>query len=255
VRLAIIVTTLVFLGTEPLPLSAQSRDWAVDYLHGHAATSTNDVPSTWTTDWFETMWQRVGHGGWLASVERQERHGVTDVALSTHTYRQDGDWTFAADVTGAPRAHFLRAISAGGEVSHRSHGATVLSGAYHYVRFPGTVVQQMEPALAFYHRRGNVEARAFVTRDLTHDITFAALLIRALYDVTPRVQFGGGAAIGEGIFFLEPNATRPQLGSQFYGTVRLGLTDRDFIAGSLSVAGEEPAFTYHSLSLGYKRTF
>jgi YaiO family outer membrane protein len=255
VRRAIVVATLLVLGLNAAPVSGQSREWAVDYAHEHAATSTDDLPGAWITDRLQTIWRRVEDGGWLAGVERQERYGVADIAWFTRAYRRNGDWTYAADVTGTPHAHFLREIAAGGEISYRFVGNAVASGAYHYGRFPSTVVHQTEPALTWYHSKGETQARVFVTRDVTHEFTFAALLLRTLYDVTPRVQLGGGLAIGEGIFFLEPDATGPKAGTQFYGATRLGFTGRDFIEIVVTIAAEDPAFTYNSLGVGYKRMF
>jgi YaiO family outer membrane protein len=248
-----LVPLLVWLAGALSPLAAQSHDWSVNYGREQAATSTNGIDATWTTDHFETMWSRTGQGAWVFAVEHQERSGLSDVALLSQGYRRAGDWTFSADVGVTPRAHFLYRAKGGGEISYRAIGTFVASGGYHYLQFQSADVHQFEPALTWYHSRGEVQGRLYITRNATHARASTATLVRAGYDVKPRLRLGGGAAAGGRIFDIASLPSRPARGWVGFAETRVGLTHHDFITALVSAAREDSGFRYLSLTLGYRR--
>jgi YaiO family outer membrane protein len=236
-------------------VAAQSRDWSVDYGREEAATSTNGINAPWTTDRFQTMWSRTGQGGWLFAVEQQERYGLSDVTLLSGGYWRAGDWTFGVDGGVTPRAHFMYRVKGGGEISRRAIGTLVASGGYHYLQYPSADIHQFEPALTWYHARGEVQGRLYVTRNATLALTSTATLVRSTYNVTPRLQLGGGAAIGDRIFDIAPLPTDSGKARLGFAETRVGLTRHDFIGVVVTAAREDPGFRYSSLTLSYRRVF
>jgi YaiO family outer membrane protein len=251
----LILMTLVGGGISVAPAPAQSHEWSADYAHEQAAVSTNGVDGTWTIDRFSTMWSRPGKGGGLLAVEPQRRAGVDDVALLTRAYRRAGDWTFGADAAVAPDADFLCRAAGGGDVSYRAVGTLVASGGYHFLRYPSANFHRFEPALTLYPPRGEFQARLYVNRDATNARTSTTALVRGVYDIRPRLRLGAGGSVGDRIFNIAPLVKGAADGRLGYAETRLGLTERDFVLAVVTVAREEPAFTYVSFTLGYKRMF
>jgi YaiO family outer membrane protein len=253
--LALILMVLVSGAVSAAPVAAQTHGWSVSYSREHAAVSTNGVEGTWTIDRFSAMWSRVGQGGWLAAVEHQRRYGLDDVALVTRGYRRTGDWTFGADAAVAPDADFLCRAAAGSEVSYRAVGTLVVSGGYHFERFPSADIHQFEPVVTWYRAHGELQTRVFVTRDTSHARTSTTVLLRGMYDIGPRVRFAAGGSVGDRIFNLDPSFRGAANGWLGFTESRLGFTDRDFVVAGITAAHEQPAFEYVSLTLGYKRVF
>lgn len=181
---------------------------------------------------------------------------MSDVTLVSRGYWHAGDWTFSADGGVTPRADFLYRAKGGGEISYRVIGTFVASGGYHYLQFPSADIHQFEPALTWYHARGEVQGRLYVTRNATRTRTSTTTLVRAAYDVTPRLRLGGGASVGDRIFFdiasLPSGSAKARVG---FAETRVGLTEHDFITAVITAAREDPGFRYASLTLGYRRVF
>lgn len=249
------VLVALWLFGSPSRLAAQSPEWSVDYRRGQAATTTNGIDAVWTTDRFEMNWCRTERGGWQFAVEHQERYGVSDVALLSRGYWRNGNWTLGLDGGVTPRAHFLYRAKGGGEISYRAFGTFVASGGYHYLQFPSADIHQFEPALTWYHARGDVELRLFVTRNATQSRTSTATLARAYYDLTPRLRLGGGVSLGDRIFDIASLATGSAKARMAFAETRVGFTRHDFIVAVLSAAHEDPGFDYMSVTLGYRRVF
>jgi YaiO family outer membrane protein len=250
-----LVPILVCLSGVFSPLAAQSHDWSVSYGREQAATSTSGISATWTADLFEMMWARAGQGGWAFAVEHQERSGRSDVALLSRGYWRRGDWTFGADGGVTPRTHFLYRAKAGGEISYRAIGTFVVSGGYHYLQFLSADIHQVEPALTWYHARGEVQGRLYVTRNATRAHTSTATLLRVAYDVMPRLRLGGGASVGDRIFDISSLPSGSAQARVGFAETRVGLTGHDFITVLVTAAREDPGFRYASITLGYKRAF
>lgn len=251
---AIALSALLVAAMNVAGISAQSGRWTVDFTREQAVASTNDVPVTWTVDRFAASWSRVDAGGLSLEVERQTRGDLGDLALRTYGYRRAGDWTFAGDMAIAPSADFLSRAGGGGEASYRAVGTLVASGGYHVRRYPVVTIHQFEPAVTWYRARGEMQARVFVTRDATLGRTSAATLFRAAYDVASRLRVGGGVSIGDRIFDIAPLAQDAD-GHLTYGEARVRITNRDFVLASVTIAHEDPGFTYVATTFGYRRAF
>jgi YaiO family outer membrane protein len=237
------------------PASAQPSPWAADVTSERASVDIYGFSSIWSTERVQSMWSQPEVGGWLIAAERQQRGGLVDVSLSTLGYKQVGKWTLLGAAAATPDSQFLFRESLEAELSRRVVGTIVASGRYRYLDFRSVDVHQAQPALTWYHARGEVEGRAFVTRNMSVPRTTAAALIRSSYAFTPRLRLAGGVAVGDRIFDIASlpfGTARSRVG---FGNVRVGLTTHDFIDVGATAAHEQPAFTYRSFSLGYRRVF
>jgi YaiO family outer membrane protein len=242
--------------TSPLaPASPAASPWGVDYSSERADVTSSGVPATWAVDRAQLSWVRADEGGWFASVERDERYGLTDVSFAARGYRRSGDWTVLVGASAAPGAEFLPRVSFESELSRRIAGSVVASAAYHFLQFPATPIHQAQPALTWYHARGQVEGRFFLTYNPLRDGTSTALLIHATQLLAPRLRLDAGAAYGDRIFDVAslPFGTAPS--ATAFARVGIGFTKHDFIVIGVTGAHEQPAFDYRSLTLGYQRRF
>lgn len=236
------------------PVAAQTPGWTVNLSSDRAAVENFGYAGMWSTDAVTAMWTRPDVGGWVVTAERGERYGIVDHSLSTRAYKQLGAWTLVGGVQATPNSHFLPASAAQAEVSHR-FGTFVPSVGYQYLGFRSVDIHQIQPALVWYHSRGEIEGRAFLTRNTTTLRDTASGLLRSSFAFTPRLRVGGGAAVGDRIFDVSSlpfGLARAHLG---FADVRVGVTAHDFIAVGATVAHEQPAFTYRSIAVGYRRTF
>ena len=229
--------------------------WTLDAGRERVEVENSGVVNVWTTDRAQVGWTRPELGGWFGSVERQERGGRVDVAASTRGYRRAGDWTVGFGGAVSPNAEFLYRYSADAELSRRVVGTLVASTGYRYLAFRTVGLHQVQPSLAWYHPRGDVQARLFLTRNGDAGRTSPTILVRTTFDVHPRFRVGGGAAVGDRIFdvtLLPSGRARSRVA---FANVRIGFTAHDAIELGGSAAHEEPGFDFRSLSVGYRRTF
>jgi YaiO family outer membrane protein len=252
-----LVATLLALAIGAPAASAQSAPspWSFDYLREQATVTSSGVDSTWTVDHLQLFWSRPTAGGVLVAAERQRRYGATDVTVIGSAYRRLGDWTIGGDAAATPAADFLYSVKAGGELSYRVVGAFVASGAYHYLQFPVAHLHQAEPSLTWYFARGEAQGRVFLIRNTTADRTTTTTLVRAGIDVTGRLRIDAGAAVGARIFDVASLPTATGRARIIFGDARVRVTAHDFVTGGSTWAHEEPAFSYWSLTVGYRRTF
>ncbi len=229
--------------------------WSVDFSRDRATTTNRGFESLWTTARAQLGWTRPEQGGWFVSGERQRRGALTDGALAAHGYRRLGDWTVAAGAGVAPSADFMARGSFDLELSRRVVGTLVVSGAYRYLHFQRVDVHQPQPALTWYHPRGEVEARLYLSHNTGTGRTSPTIRLRTAYAVSGRLGLSGGVAYGDRIFDIASLPTGTSHSHAAFGRVRLGLTAHDFIALGGVAAHEDPAFEYRSLSIGYERTF
>jgi len=247
------VAALVVLG---LPGRARAQSgWAFDFGTEQSWTENNGTDSLWTIQRFQVSRVREGVGGLFGGVERQERYDLVDVALFGTGYRRLGDWTVAGGLSATPGAEYLPGFSAESEVSRRMAGTLVASLGYRFLDYPTAIVNQLMPAATWYHARGEVAAKVYVTRNATLERTSTTGLVRTLYDVGPRLRLGGGVSYGDRIFDVASLPTGTARAWVVYGNVRVGLTRRDFIDVGLGTAHEEPAFDQVTFALAYRRTF
>lgn len=197
----------------------------------------------------------LARGGCYAGLERQKRSQLVEATASASCYRRLGDWTVAGGVGVTPDADFLYRLSAEGHLSRRMVGTVVGSLGYRYLDYPTSVVHQVQPAITWYHPRGEVEGRVYLTANRARDRTTATGLIRALQDLTPRLRLAGGFSYGDRIFDIASLAQGDQRAWQVYGSTRLGITPQDFATVGFAVAHERPAFDIRTWQLGYRREF
>ena len=238
-----------------IPASAQTTPWAVDVARERVGVTNNGIEGVWTTDRAQLSWVRPEAGGWFASVERQTRNDVVNVTGSLRAYRRLGDWTLAGGGAATPNALFQYRYSAEGEVSRRVIGALVASTGYRFLAFRGQNLQQVQPSLAWYYPKGDVQVRLFVTRNDVADRTSPTLQLRTTFDATARLRLGGGMAIGDRIFDVTLLPTGRARSKVVFASARVGVTAHDAIEVGGAFADEQPAFTFRSFSLGYRRTF
>ncbi len=191
----------------------------------------------------------------MGAVERQSRAEMADLALQATCYRRLGDWTVAGGLGATPEASFLYRFTIEGHLSRRVAGTVVATAGYRYLEYPAVSIHQPQPALTWYHRRGEVEGRLFLTLNPDRDRTSATLLLRALQDVSGRVRLGGGVSYGDRIFDIASLPEVDQRAWQAHGWVRFGLTPRDFLVVGGALAHERPDFDLKSWLVAYRRGF
>jgi YaiO family outer membrane protein len=236
-------------------LAQPASPWNADFSSDRAAVTDAGVESTWTTTHLQAMWSRPDVGGWLATMDLSARGALDDVTVSMRGYRRLGDWTVAGGVGVTPHADFLYRAAADAELSRRIFGTVVASGAYRFMTFATADIHQPQAALTWYHRRGDVETRGYFTRNVTTGRTTTAVLARTAFSVSSRVGINGGAAFGDRIFDISSLPSSTGDSHQWFATVRVRVSRRDWIEAGLSEAREAPSFTYRSLILAYRRGF
>lgn len=225
-------------------------------LSGERSRVTNaGTRSTWEALRVGVGVVALARGGCYGALERQKRSRMVEATASASCYRRLGDWTVAGGVGVTPEADFLYRLSAEGHLSRRLAGTVVGSLGYRYLDYPTSVVHQVQPAITWYHPRGEVEGRVYLTSNRARDRTSATGLLRALHDVTPRVRLAGGFSYGDRIFDIASLPQGDQRAWQVYGWTRLGITPRDFATVGFAVAHERPAFDIRTWQLGYRREF
>lgn len=237
------------------PAPAATSPWSVEVTHDRATATNYGIRSIWTTDRLQAGWVLPERGGLFVSTERQVRGSLVDASVGARGYRRLGDWTIAAGGSATPASSFLARASADIELSRRIAGTLVASAGYRYLDFRRLDVHQVQPALTWYHPRGEVESRLYISHNTASGRTSPTLQIRTAYQADRRVQATGGVAYGDRIFdiaSLPTGASHSQLG---FASVRLGLTAHDFISLGTAVAHEDPAFSYRLFFIGYRRAF
>jgi YaiO family outer membrane protein len=255
-RMFLAIALSAFLGTAASPARAQQvPQWSADLTAQRAPVTNGGHDDTWATDGIQARWVEPGKAGWLVTIQRERRYDLVDNTIYTEGYVRADKWTLLAGAGGTPDAAYMYRMTAGGEISRIIVKSTVGSVGYRYFQFPGAHVQQLQPAFTWYHAAGEIQGRLFVTRNMTLDRTTATGLVRALHDINTRLRIGGGFAYGDRIFDVAALAAPSGRAHQAYGNVRIRLTGHDFVQVGVSLAHEEPAFTYRSLLLGYRRSF
>jgi len=242
-------------AAQTAPSVPQPSPWSLEIISQRAPVTNYGIHDTWATDGIQATWVRPEKAGWFVVVQRQRRYGLVDSTALTQGYYRTRNWTVLGAVGGTPDAHFLYRFTAGGEISRRVAGTSVGSFGYHYFRFPGGDVQQLQPGFTWYHASGEIQAVGFITRKSMFDQTTGAAMVRASHQLTKRLRLAGGVAYGDRIFDIASLSAPTAHSRLAFGDIRIGFTAHDFMLAGVSVAHEEPAFTYRSFSIGYRRGF
>ena len=229
--------------------------WRLDMTRDRATATNQGNESIWTSDRLQLGWTRPETGGWFLSAERQQRGALVDVAMAARGYKRRGDWTAAVAGGVTPAADFLARVSAEGELSRRIVGTLVVSAGYRYLAFRRLDIHQIQPALTWYHARGDAAARLYLSHNTATGRTSPTLQLSASFQASPRFDIGGGLAYGDRIFDIASLSSGASHSAAGFAHARVGLTRRDSILIGGGSAHEDPAFEYRMFSIGYRRTF
>jgi YaiO family outer membrane protein len=251
--------TLLAIGTVLLffvpNISHAQSGWRVDIGAERSKVTIHDSDNIWRSQHLEVGWVREESGGWFAGIENQERFGLRDVVFHTNAYRRLGDWALGGGIAGTQDADFWFRHSFEGEISRRIAGSVVASGAYRYMEFPDTTVRQPQMALTWYHRRGEVQGRVFLTHNSIRDGYSATGLIKSSYRFTPLLQCIGSVAYGDRIFDIESLAGGPATAWMARGAFRFNITPRYAIEFGGGFAREKPQFEQQTVAISIRRSF
>jgi YaiO family outer membrane protein len=218
--------------------------------------TNHGVESGWSTQTVAFGFLQPEAGGFRAFGERRARYGLIDFVFGGSAYRRLGDWTVAGAVEGSPDATFWFRRAVEGELHRRVAGGWVASAAYRFMAFPAVDVHQAQPAITWYNARGEVQLRAFMTRNSTLDRTTWAALLRASVRLDPRFTLIAAAAGGDRIFDIASLAGDAGSGSwTVRGGLRIAVTPRNHFEVDAGFAGENPSFRQRTLAVSYRRAF
>jgi YaiO family outer membrane protein len=229
--------------------------WILDIGTERSLVSDAGVDTTWHTTRVQAGMVRPQAGGWYAAVERQQRGRLSDFVTSITGYRRMGDWTVGGGASGSPDPSFLYRAGVEAELSRRVAGTTVASIGYRYLNFRAVSVQQIQPGLTWYHRRGEVEGRVYLTRKAAGAGESVTGAMRTLVDVTSRVRLGMSVAYGDRIFDVAALPAQNATARMVNARMRVAVTRHDFVEVGAGAADEQPAFAHRTVSLAYRRAF
>jgi len=242
---------LLFIFCVPGIANAQSG-WTLDVGAERSDVTYHDSDSIWWSQHLNVGWTDEQTGGWFAGVEYQDRFGLQDVVIHTNAYRRLGDWTLGAGTGFTPDADFWFRSSFESEISRRIVGSLVASGAYRFMQFPNTKVYQPQIALAWYHSRGEIQARVFLTRNAVREGYTATGLLQSSLRIAPRLQLMAAVARGDRIFDMESLAHDRATAWVVHGTIRIGISQHFAVDIGGGFAREKPQFEQQTLALSMR---
>src|SRR5687767_14897046 len=151
-------TALAFFNT-PLA-SAQSGRFLE--ISGELSPVTNGtLDTTWRAARAAGGVQEEGRFGWTLSGERHQRREAVDWAYQAGGFRRAGDWTLSGSLGFGINPTFLYRHSFEGELARRAIGGLVVHGGYRHLVSPEATVHVVLPAMSWYFRRGELQARGY----------------------------------------------------------------------------------------------
>lgn len=229
--------------------------WSASVQTERASVSNQGRASTWNTRRVQIGWNQPGVGGFSVGAEQYRRDGLTDVPLFAQAYRRAGDWTVVAGGGATSGAMFVYRHFVEGEVARRIAGTVVAAVNVRSLRYTDARVNQLQPSVTWYHARGELGVRWISTTNTTLDRHTTALVVRGYHDVTPRLRVSAGAARGTRIFDVAALTAASARSRSASASVRVGVTRHDFLEVGGTDAHEDPAYTYRSFLVGYRRVF
>lgn len=257
VPLRLIVFLLIALGAAG-QARAQAVDpspWSASVQSERASVSIEGRESIWNTERVQVAWNKPGVGGVLVGGEQYRRYGLTDVPLFAQAYRRAGNWTVLGGGGATSGATFVYKHFVEGELSRRIAGTVVASVNVRRLQYTEAQVNQVQPAVTWYHARGELGGRWISTTNTTLDRHTTAWVVRGYQDLTPRLRISAGAARGTRIFDVAALTAVSARSRSVSATVRVGVTRHDFIEVGGTDAHEDPSYTYRSFLVGYRRVF
>jgi len=241
-------------AVSPSMAEAQAK-WSVDLGGERSPVTIDGVDAVWTAQRLLVGRVDPDKGGGFASVERQARFGRVDVVLAGNGYRRLGAWTVAGGAAATPDAEFWFRWSADGELSRTLVGTLVGSVAVRHIQFVTTSVDQVQPAVTWYHRRGELGARLFVTRNQVRAGTSLTGLAQGSVELMRRIRLAGGVARGDRIFDIASLSTGPAQAWMARGSLRIGIGGGAAVEVGVGFAHENPAFDQRTFTVGLRRVF
>jgi len=236
-------------------LAAAQSGWTVDVGGERSSVTQEGVQSLWLTGRAQVGWVKPEAGGWFGTVERQTRYGLTDVAFSASGYRRLGAWTIGggAGVTPDPSFWFRRSLDA--EVSRTVAGTVVASVGVRQMTFVATTVRQVQPAVTWYHSKGELQARLFVTHNSSREDPSLTLLVVGSVQAPRWIRWSGAVARGDRIFDVGSLRTGSAPGWTVRGSARVRLAPHLAVEAGAGFAREQPAFEQRTFTLSLRGTF
>jgi YaiO family outer membrane protein len=244
----------VLVGTVGLtPVSAQGRPF-VEWAGELSLVRSGAGDTTWDMSRAAGGIQDEGRSGWTLAAERHRRGDRRDWVAQASGFRRAGAWIVSGTAGVAAEPEFLYRRSLEGELARIVGSGFVAHGGYRHMQFRDATVHLIQPAVSWYLRGHELQARAFFVRNTATDEQSATVLLRASVEASPRVRLAGGAALGSRIFDAAAVGTNAD-GWIAFGFARLLVTPRLSIVVGAGAAHEEPLFEQRTVSLGARWTF
>src|SRR5688572_12236811 len=245
----------ILLGTIGLtPVSAQGRpflEWAGDF----SLVRSGGGDTSWHMSRVAGGVQDDGRFGWTLAGERHHRGDLTDWVGQASAFRRIGAWTISGVAGLAAEPTFLYRRSLEGELARIVVGGLVAHGGYRYLSFRNETIHMIQPAVSWYVRGHEVQARGFIVRNDATDERSASVLLRGSFEASPRVRLAAGAVIGSRIFDAAAVRNTSADGWVAFGFARVVVTPHLTVVAGAGGAHEEPMFEQRTLTLGARWTF
>jgi hypothetical protein len=123
------------------------------------------------------------------------------------------------------------------------------------MRYSVARVNQWQPAIAWYHARGDAQARLFVTKSSIRRTESVAVLVQSSLRLAPRVEWTASVAAGDRIFDLAAFGVQQEVASSWMArsALRVWVTPRTALEAGFGQAHESPAFSMRTLSIGVRK--
>jgi hypothetical protein len=121
--------------------------------------------------------------------------------------------------------------------------------------FNTLTVRQVEPVVTWYHSKGEVQARLFITHRSSREGASLTGLVVGSVQATPWIRWFGAVAYGDRIFDVGslPNGTAPAWTVR--GSARIRLASHVAVEVGAGFAREQPAFRQRTLTLSLRGNF
>jgi YaiO family outer membrane protein len=245
----------VLLGATGLtPAHAQGRpflEWAGEL----SLVRSGGRDTTWQISHVAGGVQEDGRYGWTLAGEHHRRGDLGDWVGQANAFRRAGVWIVSGGVGLAADPEFTYRQSLEGELARIVGRGFVVHGGYRYLRYRDATVHMIQPAVSWYLRGHELQARGFVVRNATTDKQSGTVLLRANLEASPRIRLAAGTALGTRIFDATAIRNTDAEAWVVFGVARIAVTPHFTVVAGAGGAHEEPMFDQRTLSLGARWTF
>jgi len=245
----------VLLGAiGPTPASAQGRpflEWAGEF----SLVRSGGGDTTWHMSRVAGGVQEDGRHGWTLAAERHRRGDLGDWVGQAGAFRRAGAWIVSGGAGFAADPEFTYRRLLEGELARIVGRGFVAHGGYRHLRYRDATVHVIQPAVSWYVRGHELQARGYLVRNSTTEEQSGTVLLRGSLEASPRVRLAAGAAFGSRIFDAAAIRNTDAKAWVVYGFARVVVTPRFTVVAGAGGAHEEPMFEQRTLSLGARWTF